>query len=78
MNITKLVIKELIDSSLSEGRMLDDDHVPLQQFFVVLEHILRHGLKRELALQSLLHQFIKKVVQICEEILCLVALYWVI
>ena len=43
----KLVVKELIDSSLSQGRMLDDDHVPLQQFFVVLEHILRHGIKRE-------------------------------
>ncbi|XP_063443984.1 RUN and FYVE domain-containing protein 2-like isoform X3 [Mytilus trossulus] len=25
--------------------MLDDDHIPLQQFFVVLEHVLRHGLK---------------------------------
>lgn len=45
LNISKLIIKELIDSSLSHGRMLDDDHVPLQQFFVVLEHVLRHGLK---------------------------------
>ena len=47
LNVSKLVIKELIDSSLSHGRMLDDDHVPLQQFFVVLEHVLRHGIKRE-------------------------------
>ena len=45
--VFKLVTKELIDSSLSHGRMLDDEHVPLQQFFVVLEHILRHGIKRE-------------------------------
>ncbi|XP_052069941.1 RUN and FYVE domain-containing protein 2-like isoform X2 [Mytilus californianus] len=45
LNICKLIIKELIDSSLSHGRMLDDDHIPLQQFFVVLEHVLRHGLK---------------------------------
>ncbi|CAI9725687.1 and FYVE domain-containing 2-like isoform X2 [Octopus vulgaris] len=45
LNVSKLIIKELIDSSLSHGRMLDDDHVPLQQFFVVLEHVLRHGLK---------------------------------
>ncbi len=47
LNVCKLVVKELIDSSMSHGRMLDDDHVPLQQFFVVLEHILRHGIKRE-------------------------------
>ncbi|XP_069124527.1 RUN and FYVE domain-containing protein 2-like isoform X2 [Argopecten irradians] len=45
LNICKLVIKELLDSSLSHGRMLDDEHVPLQQFFVVLEHVLRHGIK---------------------------------
>ncbi|KAJ8318467.1 hypothetical protein KUTeg_003558 [Tegillarca granosa] len=45
LNISKLIIKELLDSSMSHGRMLDDDHVPLQQFFVVLEHVLRHGLK---------------------------------
>ena len=47
MNVSKLLIKELIDSSLAHGRMLDDDYVPLQQFFVVLEHVLRHGLKRK-------------------------------
>ena len=47
LTVCKLVVKELIDSSLSHGRMLDDDHVPLQQFFVVLEHVLRHGLKRK-------------------------------
>lgn len=46
MNVSKLIIKEVIDSSLSHGRMLDDNHVPLQQFFIVLEHVLRHGLKR--------------------------------
>ncbi|XP_021347524.1 RUN and FYVE domain-containing protein 2-like isoform X4 [Mizuhopecten yessoensis] len=45
LNICKLVIKELLDSSISQGRMLDDEHVPLQQFFVVLEHVLRHGIK---------------------------------
>ncbi len=46
LNVSKLIVKELIDSSLAHGRMLDDEHVPLQQFFVVLEHVLRHGLKR--------------------------------
>ncbi|XP_048763277.1 RUN and FYVE domain-containing protein 2-like isoform X4 [Ostrea edulis] len=45
LNVSKLIIKEVIDSSLSHGRMLDDNHVPLQQFFIVLEHVLRHGLK---------------------------------
>lgn len=47
LSVFKLVIKELIDSSLAHGRMLDDDHVPLQQFFVVLEHVLRHCIKRK-------------------------------
>lgn len=45
LNVSKLVIKELIDSSFCHGRMLDMDHVPLQQFFIIMEHILRHGLK---------------------------------
>ncbi|GFO38831.1 run and fyve domain-containing protein 2-like protein [Plakobranchus ocellatus] len=45
LNVSKLLIKELIDSSLAHGRMLDDDYIPLQQFFVVLEHVLRHGLR---------------------------------
>ncbi|KAL5019311.1 hypothetical protein ScPMuIL_005033 [Solemya velum] len=45
LNVSKLIIKELIDSSMAHGRMLDEDHVPLQQFFIVLEHVLRHGLK---------------------------------
>lgn len=45
LNVAKLIIKELIDSSMAHGRMLDDDHEPLQQFFIVLEHVLRHGLR---------------------------------
>ncbi len=48
LTVFKLVVKELIDSSLSHGRMLDDNNVPLQQFFVILEHILRHGIKRKI------------------------------
>lgn len=27
------------------GRQLDSDHLPLQHFFIVLEHVLRHGLR---------------------------------
>ncbi|KAF4524041.1 hypothetical protein B566_EDAN016024 [Ephemera danica] len=45
VNISKLVVKELIETSLKHGRMLDSDHMPLQHFFIVLEHVLRHGLK---------------------------------
>ena len=45
VNILKLVIREVIDSSLRFGRQLDSDHVPLQHFFIALEHVLRHGLK---------------------------------
>lgn len=45
VNICKLVVKELLEQSLRFGRMLDSDHVPLQHFFIVLEHVLRHGLK---------------------------------
>ena len=45
VNILKLVIREVIDSSLRFGRQLDSDHIPLQHFFIVLEHVLRHGLK---------------------------------
>lgn len=45
MNICKLVVKELLEQSLRFGRMLDSDHLPLQHFFIVLEHVLRHGLK---------------------------------
>ncbi|XP_064458494.1 RUN and FYVE domain-containing protein 2-like [Ornithodoros turicata] len=45
VNLTKLVVKELIESSLKYGRMLDSDHPPLQHFFILLEHVLRHGLK---------------------------------
>ena len=45
VNILKLVIKEVIDSSMRFGRQLDSDHIPLQHFFIVLEHVLKHGLK---------------------------------
>ncbi|XP_050394285.2 RUN and FYVE domain-containing protein 2 isoform X1 [Patella vulgata] len=57
LNVCKLIIKELIDSSLAHGRMLDDDHVPLQQFFVVLEHVLRNGLKPKKGILRDKHEF---------------------
>lgn len=39
------MVKELLEQSLRFGRMLDSDHLPLQHFFIVLEHVLRHGLR---------------------------------
>lgn len=47
LSMLKLSIKVLIQSSLSLGRTLDSEYPPLQQFFVVLEHCLKHGLKGE-------------------------------
>ncbi|KAM9510944.1 RUN and FYVE domain-containing protein 1-like isoform 1-T1 [Salvelinus alpinus] len=44
-SMMKLSIKGLIQSSLSLGRTMDSDYPPLQQFFVVLEQCLKHGLK---------------------------------
>lgn len=49
LSMMKLSIKVLIQSSLSLGRTLDSEYPPLQQFFVVLEHCLKHGLKGGLA-----------------------------
>lgn len=48
MNMAKLSIKGLIESALNLGRTLDSDYAPLQQFFVVMEHCLKHGLKSNL------------------------------
>ncbi|XP_037824080.1 RUN and FYVE domain-containing protein 2 isoform X2 [Lucilia sericata] len=45
VNICKLVVKELLEQSVRYGRMLDSDHLPLQHFFIVIEHVLGHGLR---------------------------------
>ena len=45
LNLSKLCIKNLIESSLKLGRTLGEDHGPLEQFFVIIEHVLRHGLR---------------------------------
>ncbi|CAM9826333.1 protein RUFY3-like [Lampetra fluviatilis] len=45
MDMAKLSIKGLIESALNLGRSLDSDYAPLQQFFVIMEHCLKHGLK---------------------------------
>ena len=47
LNISKICIKTLIDTTLSvgTGRTLTEESATLEQFFVVLEHVIRHGLK---------------------------------
>ena len=50
INILQLVIKEVVDSSMKFGRQLDSDHIPLQHFFIVMEHILKHGFQPKKAL----------------------------
>ncbi|XP_075065892.1 RUN and FYVE domain-containing protein 1-like [Mixophyes fleayi] len=45
MNMMKVSIKVLIQSALNLGRSLDSDYPLLQQFFFVMEHCLKHGLK---------------------------------
>nr|XP_015205202.1 PREDICTED: RUN and FYVE domain-containing protein 1-like [Lepisosteus oculatus] len=54
LNMMKLSVKVLIQSALSLGRSLDSDYPPLQQFFVVLEHCLKHGLRGESPARTLL------------------------
>uniref|UniRef100_A0A3P9NYJ4 RUN and FYVE domain containing 2 n=1 Tax=Poecilia reticulata TaxID=8081 RepID=A0A3P9NYJ4_POERE len=53
LNMAKLSIKGLIESALSFGRTLDSDYPPLQQFFVVMEHCLKHGLRASGVCKSL-------------------------
>jgi len=47
LNISKICIKTLIDTTLSvgTGRTLTEESATLEQFFVVFEHVIRHGLK---------------------------------
>lgn len=46
LNIANLCIKNLIDSALKLGRVISDEYFePFEQFFVVFESVLRHGLK---------------------------------
>ena len=41
--VFKLVIKDLLDSSLKQERILENEYFPLRHFFIVFEHILLHG-----------------------------------
>jgi hypothetical protein len=41
--VFKLVIKDLLNSSLKHERILEKEYFPLKHFFIVFEHILLHG-----------------------------------
>ncbi|XP_073429804.1 RUN and FYVE domain-containing protein 1 isoform X2 [Dendrobates tinctorius] len=45
MSMMKITVKVLIQAALNLDRSLESDFPPLQQFFYVLEHCLKHGLK---------------------------------
>lgn len=70
LNMAKLSIKGLIESALSFGRTLDSDYPPLQQFFVVMEHCLKHGLrgkrKGDIVSESPSHLVFSIIVCLCD------------
>ena len=41
--VFKLVMKDLLNSSLRHERLLEKEYFPLRHFFIVFEHILFHG-----------------------------------
>lgn len=45
LNMLKISIKGLIDSSMRLGCTLSDEHVQLQQFLILMEHTLKHRIK---------------------------------
>lgn len=67
VNILKLVIKEVLDSSLRFGHQLDSDHIPLQHFFIVLEHVLKHGLKPKKGLLGSQRKELWELLQLVEK-----------
>ena len=48
LSVLKLVVKQLIDSSLAKGCMLEDVQGPLLQFFTIIESMMCHGVKCEI------------------------------
>lgn len=50
INLTKLIVKDLISSSLSYGRTIDECYstVHLNNYFTLIDKILKHGLKQNL------------------------------
>jgi RUN and FYVE domain-containing protein 1 len=51
INLTKLIVKDLISSSLNAGRTIDDQHqcaIHLNNYFTLLDKVLKHGLKQNI------------------------------
>lgn len=51
INLTKLIVKDLISSSLNAGRTIDDQHqcaIHLNNYFTLLDRVLKHGLKQNI------------------------------
>lgn len=51
--MAKLSIKGLIESSLAAGHTLDSDDQRLEQFFILIEYVLRQGLRSKLVTRFL-------------------------
>lgn len=45
LNLCKSIVRELLQESVTKNGSVDSDSVTLRHFFVIMEHILRHGLK---------------------------------
>lgn len=71
MNMAKLSIKGLIESALNLGRTLDSDYAPLQQFFVVMEHCLKHGLKSKNCIRVDFYNSLQFLTVRCERFKCI-------
>lgn len=50
INLTKLIVKDLISSSLSTGRTIDENHsaIHLRNYFTLIDRVLKHGLKQNI------------------------------
>jgi hypothetical protein len=58
INVCKLVIKDLIDTSLfSDRRSLEIESNELKHFFIVLENIFMHGFRGDLKFD-----YLKKII----------------
>lgn len=45
VNIMKLIVKDLIETPIKHGRVIDLDNVSLRHFLILIEYVMRHGLK---------------------------------
>lgn len=47
LNLTKLVVKALVEASMRSGNPLHDGSTPLRHLFVILEQVMSHRLRGE-------------------------------